>query len=79
MFIHSVVPSKTTPDSRPKWAKSIPVSDQNGAKTLPDGAAHTYMAYIGEYPLPRGGGNYRQEELFNGCGSVFTHNLFINE
>ena len=24
--------------------------DQNGAKTLPDGAAHTYMAYIREYP-----------------------------
>ena len=25
-------------------------SDQNGAKTLPDGAAHTYIAYIKEYP-----------------------------
>ena len=25
-------------------------SDQNGAKTLPDGAAHTYIAYIREYP-----------------------------
>ena len=24
-FIHSVVPSKTTPHSRPKWAKCIPV------------------------------------------------------
>ena len=24
-FIHSVVPSKTIPDSRPKWAKCIPV------------------------------------------------------
>ena len=24
-FIHSLVPSKTIPDSRPKWAKSIPV------------------------------------------------------
>ena len=51
-FIHSVVPSKTISDSRPKWAKCIPVSDQNGAKTLPDGAAHTYMAYIREYPPP---------------------------
>ena len=30
-----------------------PFSDQNGAKTLPDGAAHTYMAYIREYPHPR--------------------------
>ena len=31
-----------------------PFSDQKGAKppakTLPDGAAHTYMAYIGKYP-----------------------------
>jgi len=25
-------------------------SDQNGAKTLPDGAAHTHIAYIREYP-----------------------------
>ena len=25
---------------------SYPFSDQNGAKTLPDGAAHTYIAYI---------------------------------
>ena len=24
-FIHPLVPSKTIPDSRPKWAKSIPV------------------------------------------------------
>ena len=28
-------------------------SDQNGSKTIPFGAAHTYIAYIGEYPLPR--------------------------
>ena len=51
-FIHSVVPWKTIPDSRPKWAKFISFTDQNGAKTLPDGAAHTYMAYAGEYPPP---------------------------
>ena len=30
----------------------VPFSDQNGAKTLPFGAAHTYMAYIREYPPP---------------------------
>ena len=30
-----------------------PFPDQNGAKTLPGGAAHTYMAYIREYPPPR--------------------------
>ena len=27
-----------------------PISDQNGSKTIPFGAAHTYMAYIREYP-----------------------------
>ena len=27
-----------------------PFSDQNGTKTLPDGAAHTYMVYIRECP-----------------------------
>ena len=27
-----------------------PFWDQNGAKTLPDGAARTYMAYIREHP-----------------------------
>ena len=45
-----VVPSKTIPDSRPKWAKCIPVFSPNGAKIPPDGAAHTYIAYIREYP-----------------------------
>ena len=50
--IHSVVPSKTQPDSRPKWAKCIPVFRPKRAKTLPDGAAHTYMAYIRKYPPP---------------------------
>ena len=41
-------------DSRPKWAKSIPVEDRNGAKTLPFEAAHSYMVYIREYS-PGGG------------------------
>ena len=41
-----VVPSKTQPDSKPKIGQSVyPFSDQNGG-----GAAHTYMAYIREYP-----------------------------
>ena len=52
-FIHSVVPLRTIPDSRPKWQSVYLFSDQNGAKTLPDGAAHTYIAYIREYPPPR--------------------------
>ena len=32
-FIHSVVPSKTIPDSRPKWAKCIPVFRPKWHKT----------------------------------------------
>ena len=33
-----------------------PFLDQNGAKPLPGGVVHTYIAYIGEYPLERIGG-----------------------
>ena len=44
-FIHSVVPNPI-PDQN---GQSVyPFSDQNGAKTLPGGAAYTYMAYIRE-------------------------------
>ena len=32
--------------------KIYPFSDQTSSKTLPLGAAHTYMAYIREYPPP---------------------------
>ena len=45
MHIHPVTHSKTIPDS-----SLYPFSDQNGAKTLPFGAAHNYMAYIREFP-----------------------------
>ena len=53
-FVHSVVPAKTITDSRPKWVNSslYPFSDTNGTKTMPFGAAHTYMTYIREYPPP---------------------------
>ena len=51
-FIHSVVLSKTIPDSRPTWAKRIPVFGPKRAKTLPDGAAQTCLAYIRDYPPP---------------------------
>ena len=30
-----------------------PFADKNGSKTTPIGAAHTYMAYIRNYPTPR--------------------------
>ena len=47
-----VVPSQTIPYSRLKWAKCIPVFRPKQRKTLPDGAAHTYWAYIRECPPP---------------------------
>ena len=50
-FTHSVVSSKTIPDTRPKWAKFIPVFRPKRRKNLPERAAHT-MAYIREYPPP---------------------------
>ena len=33
--------------------KTIPISHQNDAETLPFRAVHTYMAYIREYPRPQ--------------------------
>ena len=48
-LIHSI------PNSRPKWAKCIPVSDQHGAKTLSDrGGTYLYGLYKGipHHPLP---------------------------
>ena len=42
-------------------------SDQNGSKTIPFGAAHTYIAYIGKYPLPSWGhGKANGEEYLFG-------------
>jgi len=47
------------PYLRPKWPKLIPyIYDQNSWKTLPFGAAHTYIAHIREYPLPPPGQEY---------------------
>ena len=43
---------KTIPDSRPKQAKSTPVFRPKRRKNPPDGAAHTFLAYIREYPPP---------------------------
>ena len=38
----------------PKWPKWYPIYDQNCWKTLPFGAAHTYIAHKREYPHPPG-------------------------
>ena len=51
-FIHSVVPSRTIPDPRLKWANCTGVFILKRRKNTkkPDGAAHTYTAYKREYP-----------------------------
>ena len=50
---------KSIPYLWPKWRQNgqnwYPIYDQNGWKTLPFGAAHTYIAHIREYPPPRAG------------------------
>ena len=50
--IAPVVPSKTIPDSRTKWAKCRPVFRPKRLKNIyiSFGAAHTYMGYVREFP-----------------------------
>ena len=43
-------PQKPDPISDRNYQNLYPFSDQNGSKTIPFGAAHTYIPYIGEYP-----------------------------
>ena len=45
---------KPDPISDRNCQNLYPISDQNGSKTIPFGAAHTYIPYIGEYPPPGG-------------------------
>ena len=42
MFIHSVVPWKTIPDSRPKWVRCIPVFRPKRRKTPPDHVCNSH-------------------------------------
>ena len=52
-FINAlVVPLKPYPISDHNGQNLYPFSDQNGSKTIPFGAAHTYIADIGEYRPP---------------------------
>ena len=49
-------PQKPDPIPDRNYQNLYPFSDQNGSKTIPFGAAHTYIPYIGEYPPPPPGG-----------------------
>ena len=55
-FIHSRSSLRNQTRFQTKMGKVslYPFSDQNGAKTLADGVAHTYGAYIREYPPLQG-------------------------
>ena len=52
--INTFIRSRSTNENHTRFQTKIgteyPFSGQNGAKTRPDGAAHTYIAYIREYP-----------------------------
>ena len=55
MYVHPLqFPRKLYPIPDQNGQSVYPFSDQNGRKTLPHGAAHTYIAYIREYPPPPG-------------------------
>ena len=45
-------PQKPDPISDRNCQNLYSFSDQNSSKTIPFGAAHTYIPYIGEYPPP---------------------------
>ena len=49
-FIPSVLPSKTIPDSRPKWAKCIPVCRPKRSKTPQWDGIYPYSLYKGVPP-----------------------------
>ena len=59
MFIHPRSSVESPTRFQTEMGSVYPFSDQNGGKTLPDGAAHSFMAYIREYP-PRA----ETEEIF---------------
>ena len=50
MFIHPRSSLENPTRFQTEMGSVYPFSDQNGGKTLPDGAAHSFMAYIRKYP-----------------------------
>ena len=63
MFIHPRSSLESPTRFQTEMGSVYPFSDQNGGKTLPDGAAHSFMAYIREYPSPRA----ETQEIFWEC------------
>ena len=71
-----VVPSKTIPDFRPKWVKSTFDFRPERRKNHTLWGAHTYMAYIKEYPS---GSVCKGRPRFLSCQfpSKYSRRLFV--
>ena len=53
--INTFIRSRSSLENHTRFqTRAYPFSVENGAKTLPDGAAHTYIAYLCEYSPPAG-------------------------
>ena len=52
-------PPKPYPIPDQNKQRVYPFSDQNGTKTLPNGVAHTYIAYVRDFPSPHGVSHYQ--------------------
>ena len=51
-----------------------------GTKALPDGAVHTYTAYIREYPPPQGSNTqpfFFTKDNYHKCMSVYTYQMYF--
>ena len=54
MYLFQIRVHTPYPISDENGQNLYPISDQNSSKTIPFGAAGTYIAYIKEYPCPPG-------------------------
>ena len=78
-FIRSVVPSKTIPDSRPKWAKSIPVFRLKRRGTYLHGL-YKEVPQIVSFPDEEQNGHLNTEkqnlkqrcQIDGNCGAIFA-------
>ena len=66
------------PDPDQNGQNLYPFSDQNGAKTIPFGAVHTFMAYIREYPPPPGPLVSHHHKLKQWDCCIFNFDILIN-
>ena len=78
-FIHSLVPSKTIPDSKPKWAKCIPVFRPKQRKNPARwGSTYLYSLYKGVPTTGQQGCHYLQISHSNSPLITFTMFNYIH-